>query len=1027
MRRLSLSRIGRVPTVILALALLLPAPWALALRAAESGGSAWTHEVGVDVPLGDLSSLPDLVLAAGAAERGILVHSDLDLEDAFLQDPDLTSVERVVEGLRAAGLRPLLTLHFYDRELPGPREPERMADWEAALAALARLGAYGVAGVSLALPESPEATDLTLVEAAFLVKRTSVALRTVRRDLTIFLDLPAPAEAWLAPLLGEDVGPYIDGVALDRPPGAQAAWVGEQARALLRLRPGMRLITGGWEAGPPAATVESYLRAAGAGASGVLFRPGAEAEPGDLWALLGRLRAEIPDRMPPAPPASVRFLDEQGREVRVAHGHFFDPEAFDAVVWYRAEGDAPAKVEAVLGTADAVSPSVFDPETGEVRWVSLWVPDRRSRTTRFDVPLRGDRPLLLRYQRQIAITGERSDLRVATERIPPVEEILARHQEFQAAQDRRLQRWIADATIGLHYRVGTSGGDFDLTYQSRLYADPEGTTEWEHRSLLFNGVPYRGKKLPDLPYVLPERVVQVPLRLTLSKEYAYRLVGRDTLDGADTWVVEFEPLDPSRRLYRGRVWIDTVTFARRRLNAVQTQVETPLLSVEDDLWFEPLPGAGEPLWVLVRSRGQQVISISGRNLVLVREIEFANIVVNPPDFEAQRAAALASPAFIVRESGQGYETLDRKEDGTRVPRPSGVRKTLLLLGGVFYNESVSVPVPLAGINYFNFKTRGRDLHLEVFAAGAFNFANLTDPNFLGSKWEVGADLSTRAFPLTDRYLRSEAEGAEIEAFGVDDITQSLSLNASRQIGSFFKFLGFYELQYARFSRDEETPSAFVTPSDTFLHAVEGRLDFDRKGTSVRLFGRAARRARWKPWGFPAAGLPALGPGALDPGFGAGSLLEDFDPEDRDFLQYGASVSRLWTPGLFQTLRAEAVWMQGEDLDRFSKFRFTTLGSLRVRGFGGSGVRFDQGGIARGVYTFNVGPLLRLDAALEHARVRDRDLGRRDYLGFTGLGLAGNFTLPGGWIVRLDYGMGLRSELEEQEGEQEIVLILLKIL
>lgn len=1012
---------GRMTLLVLAsLTVLVQAPHES--RAADDA-RGWTHELGVETPLDALALLPDLARAAGAEGRGLMVRADLDLEDAYAQDPGLASLEEALEPLREAGLRPVLTLHFSGRDLPGPQEPERMARWEEALAALARLGAKGVSVVGVALPESLEASGRSLPEVSFLLKRTGVALRTVQRDLTVLLDLPEPVESWLEPLLSEDVGPYIDGVALAAPEDAGAEWVARQARALLRLRPGLRLLTSGWSAGDPAAVVETYLRAVGAGASAALFRPPVAPGEEDFWALLARLRGEIPERMPPAPPAAIRFLDDQGREVRVAHGHFFDPEAFDAVVWYRAEAEAPAKVEAVLATPDAVSPSVVDPLSGEMRWISLWVPDRRARTTRFDVPLRGQ-PLLLRYHREIPAAGERGDLKVATERIPPVEEILARHQEFQAAQDRRLRRWVADATIGLHYRVGTSGGDFDLTYDSTVYAEPEGSTEWAHHSLLFNGAPYRGKKLPDLPYVLPERVVEVPLRLTLDKRYTYRLAGRDTLDGAETWVVEFGPLDPARNLYRGKVWIDAATYVRRRLSAVQTRVETPLLSVEDELHFEPLPGPGEPLWVLKRSRGQQVITVSGRNLVLVREIDFTNFRINPPDFDEQRQAALASPGFIVRETAEGYQTLDLKEDGTRVPRPSGIQKTLLLLGGVFFNESVSVPVPLAGVNYFNFKTGGRDLHLEVFAAGAFNFANLTDPNFLGSRWEVGADLSTRAFPLTDRFLHAAAGGEEIEEFGVDDITQTLSFLAARPLGSFFKFTGSYEIDYVRFSRDEETRAAFETPSDTIVHGVEARLDFDRQGTSVRLFGRASRRATWSPWGFPSSALGSVG---LVPEDAAGTLLEEFDPDSRDFLQYGLTLSRLWTPGLLQTLRGELGWMQGDDLDRFSKFRFSSLGDLRVRGFGGSGVRFDQGGLARGVYTFKVGPLLRLDAALEHARVRERDLGQREFLGFTGLGLAGNFTLPGGWVVRLDYGIGLSSDLEEREGEQEILLVLLRLL
>jgi hypothetical protein len=883
-----------------------------------------------------------------------------------------------------------------------------------------------VAAIALELPDDFEAAGVSLAEAAFFVKRSGVALRTARRELPVLLDLPEPLEEWLEPLLSEDVGPYVDGVILNLPEGEKASWVGRRVEELLKMRPGLLFFTRGWSPKDPENVVGTYLKAVGEGASAVLLDQRDTERSTDLWTVLTLLREQIPDRMPPAPPATAHFLGPEGAEVPVTHGHFFDPKNFDAVMWYRpARADVPETVEVVLGTADAVSPSVLDPVSGEEKWVDLWIPSQRKRTTRFDVPLK-NRILLLRYHREIGGSGKRGDLKVAGIRIPPVEEVLARHQAFQAAQEGRLKRWIADATIALHYSIGSAGNLFDLTYESTLYADPEGATEWEHRQLLFNGTPYRSKKLPDLPYVLPDRVVQVPLRLTLNKDYHYRLVGRAQIRDRAAWEVEFEPLDGTRNLYRGRVWIDAESFARLQLSAVQTQVESPVLSLEESLRFEPLDETEDPLWMLTHSRGQQLITVSGRNLVLVREIEFSNFRVNPDDFDEQRQAALASPHFIVRETDAGYETLEVQKDGTRQARPTGARRTLFLLGGVFYNPSVDTPVPLAGINYFNFNAGGRDLQLEVFAAGAFNFVNLTDPSFRGSKWEIGSDLFTRAFALTDRYLDPGQEGDEVEEFGVDDITQSLSFFAARPLGSFFKATGTYELEYVRYSRDEETPSEFVTPTDTFVHNLEGRLEFNRKGTTMRLFGTYSRRSDWEPWGFPTASLASLGPQAAVPGFGGGTLLEEFDSDHEDYLRYGVSVSSLWNPTVLQTLRADLSWLQGEDLDRYSKFRFGTLGATRLRGFGGSGIRFDQGFIGRGVYMFGLGSLLRLDISLEHGRVRERDLGEAEFLDFTGAGLAGNFTLPRGWVVRLDYGMGLISDFDELEGDQEALLQLLRI-
>jgi len=53
----------------------------------------------------------------------------------------------------------------------------------------------------------------------------------------------------------------------------------------------------------------------------------------------------------------------------------------------------------------------------------------------------------------------------------------------------------------------------------------------------------------------PEKAAAMPLEVHFTKEYRYALRGRETIDGRDCWVVEFEPALPvaGRNPYPGTV------------------------------------------------------------------------------------------------------------------------------------------------------------------------------------------------------------------------------------------------------------------------------------------------------------------------------------------------------------------------------------------------------------------------------------------------------------------------------------------
>jgi hypothetical protein len=95
----------------------------------------------------------------------------------------------------------------------------------------------------------------------------------------------------------------------------------------------------------------------------------------------------------------------------------------------------------------------------------------------------------------------------------------------------------------------------------------------------------------------------------------------------------------------------------------------------------------------------------------------------------------------------------------------------------------------------------------------------------------------------------------------------------------------------------------------------------------------------------------------------------------------------------------------------------------LNGFSGTGVRFDDGWIARAGYSFNLFEAIRFDAGLENAWVREREAERQS---FTGIGLGANVVGPWKTVISLSYGYALASDIPDLEGEQEFVLFVFKL-
>jgi hypothetical protein len=144
-----------------------------------------------------------------------------------------------------------------------------------------------------------------------------------------------------------------------------------------------------------------------------------------------------------------------------------------------------------------------------------------------------------------------------------------------------------------------------------------------------------------------------------------------------------------------------------------------------------------------------------------------------------------------------------------------------------------------------------------------------------------------------------------------------------------------------------------------------------------------------------------------------------------FVHWGATGFKEWYLPAFQKIRAEVNYLDGAKLDRFSKYQFSQFGDDRLNGFAGTGVRFDRGLIGRVGYSFNLFEVIRFDAAVENAWVRDDDAFDRT-LSFTGAGIAANFVGPWKTVFSVSYGRALASDIPELDHSDEFFALVLKL-
>ncbi len=884
---------------------------------------------------------------------------------------DGTADPHLAGRVAAAGATPWLVLSF--------RAPSPIADhapeFAAELAEAARLAAAAPPSLHCELAWE-EALDsaAAMRDYAFLVKRASVAVTGAQPEARVITGTLPRDRALLEELYAADVAAYLDGLDFGELRGEALA---EAVGMAADIDPGRRLAhcagelpEDPWRALPEAA------RSSAAGATVSFFRADAGTlDTADLRPLLLLARefsgdlAYDPYSAPTGGRGGWAFVraEDLRLSVIVDRGEDEGPTAF---TFSDRDLRNPVRVAADGSTERVVSGSVpagFMVEVGGAAQVAV---------------LRLERPTAAE------LGGFAEQVDVSEVRGLPVEEILRRLQAFEDAQDRRVHHYEATYTQHFRYRPGEGIQVIEASFAGPYFYHRGEGFDWVWQRFLVNGVLWRGE-IPKLPLLQPARAAARPLEIHLDRQYRYSLRGTDTVSGRDCWVVDFEPSAPveGAHLWKGTVWIDRQLFARVKTRALQLGLAGDVISNEQTTLTEPVDAQGNSapwdassFFLPTRVNAQELQSILNTAVQVEKESLLTEVRINAEGYSERLAAAHASQDTMLRDTPDGLRYLDRNEDGTRVVRERDDPNRWFALGGVYWDETQDYPVPLVGIDFFSSDFQDTGTQVNVIFAGVLLNGNWAEPSLFGSRWDAGARVFG-FFLGGDEELYRDGELSPEET--VSEREAELALYLGRPIGSFLKLDLSYGLEWDDYGRADDTADDFVVPETTWTSLLAVDLSYSRWGYRLGLEASANDRHSWSAWGLPGNA--------------------EYSPEQQDFTRWSAVLGKTWWPGRFGKLGVELEHLDGDDLDRFSKYDFSTFGLGRVAGYQGGLVTATTADGVHAAGGLNIAEALRVEGRVDVVWATDEATGLDREL-LAGVGLNGTVIGPWQTVVNFDVGV-----------------------
>jgi hypothetical protein len=661
---------------------------------------------------------------------------------------------------------------------------------------------------------------------------------------------------------------------------------------------------------------------------------------------------------------------------------------------------AAASLTLHLSTADITGPMVFPLPSGEPKALGF-AADQKKGFADLNISWDG-KPQFILVERMRTGTVGSDKMTVTGNYKIPVELIIARHQAVEQAQSSLLSNYTADAKVDYHFKVPGASGSMDVTFVNQFLYDKKDGARWIQKDLLVNGIKWKGKTIPELPIVEPEKINTLPLVLTLSRSYSYRFIKEEVFEGRTCYVVEFLPLaGAANQEVSGKVWIDKENYVKRQMQIIQKNMTPPQVSNEEFDKYTFMESSGHGYNMLTSIKAQQIFTVIGQTVTGEKEVNFTDMILNDAQFDGKLEQALKSDAPILQDTDKGYRYLTKQPDGSREIRWEEKTGRLAAVGGAYYDKSLDYPIPFAGVNYFDYNFKKKNIQVNMFLAGPVDSVSISKADILP---KVDASLSGVLFfiSLKDRYFDQGLEKKDEE---LKSLNQHIFGSLGYRLTEFSKLKLTLDGRYTKFSRTSETSDNYEIPRSHLDMGYGLSWDYSRKGWQAAGSYEGHKRSSWENWGY---------------GYVQEEILKN-----KKYTLWDMSLGKTFYLPKFQKIGLSLSYMDGKDLDRFSKYEFTYMGSQSLSGFTGSGIRFDRGAIVRTLYAFDVANVIKFSTNLDYAKVKQNRIDR-DWQEHLGLGFSGTIAGPWSTFWSLDLGYALKSDIPEVKHDGTVALVVLKL-
>jgi hypothetical protein len=551
-----------------------------------------------------------------------------------------------------------------------------------------------------------------------------------------------------------------------------------------------------------------------------------------------------------------------------------------------------------------------------------------------------------------------------------VEEIIARWQQYRESQRQKLENYMADCFLNLHFESTNAGSGFDISIQYKEFSNRE-VTEWAQTEFFVDGSRFSNKREFPLPQLEPEKVMTRPLELTVNEKYRYKLLGTEKVDDILCYVVSVEPNVKDEVLFSGKIWIDGETFRQVKQYLRQRGSKSNVVSnVETQNFAVVTDGNGNQFNLLKSITAQQLLNAAGRDFVLQKTYNFSAYSINTREFDGALAAMHASDNPMFRETDTGLRAL-LKRNNERVLDTKPTTRVRAIVVGTMYNSTFNFPIPIAGYSLSDFNWRNTGDQLSIFFAGPLLASNLSRQ--YGTKFRLGVDLALSGLPGNNRIysgnteLTNQALWTWEEDLGLRatwQATTSLSLTASEYVG----------FQY--FHGNSDTSKLFVIPRNGVVLMPSAQVKYSHRGYIFTADATRGQRLGWTEYGFTTT--PA--------------------PINKNYTKYDADFNKSYYIGKFTKAGWDFSYYGGDQLDRFSRYWPWAFSTPQLHGIPGGVDSFDAIAMGNVNYGFDVMEFLKFQALYSYARARNTDESRR-FKEFDGLELNISTAGPFGTFVQ----------------------------